>query len=74
MSASKQLIKRLASDDALVQKLVGEPTREGKHAVIEGAGLEVPDHHDVLTTIAGGNVVSWVSTPGVASSAAASAL
>ena len=54
MAGHKELIKKLSEDDSLRQQIVDTPTREGKHEAVRNAGLEVPDHHDVLQEVAGG--------------------
>ena len=54
MAGHKELIKKLSEDDSLRQQILDAPTREGKHEVVRDAGLEVPDHHDVLQEVAGG--------------------
>ena len=55
MAGHKELIKKLSEDDALRQQIIDTPTREGKQEAIRSAGLDVPDHHDVLQEVAGGN-------------------
>ena len=54
MAGHKELIKKLADDDSLRQQIIDTPTREGKQEVVRRAGLDVPDHHDVLQEVAGG--------------------
>ena len=54
MAGHKELIKKLSEDDSLRQQILDTPTREGKQEVVRNAGLEVPDHHDVLQEVAGG--------------------
>ena len=57
MAGHKELIKKLSEDDSLRQQILDTPTREGKQEVVRNAGLEVPDHHDVLQEVAGGTDV-----------------
>ena len=54
MAGHKELIKKLSEDDSLRQQILDTPTREGKQEAVRNAGLEVPDHHDVLQEVAGG--------------------
>ena len=80
MANHKELIKKLSEDDSLRQQILDTPTRQGKHEVVRDAGLEVPDHHDVLQAVAGGlddgtvtGVELGVGIPAAVAAAAAAA-
>ena len=54
MSGHTVLTKKLSEDDSLRQQIVDTPTRDVKQEAVRNAGLDVPDHHDVLKEVAGG--------------------
>jgi hypothetical protein len=56
MAAHHDLVRRLHEDDALRDAVIAAPTRQAKQDVVRAAGLAVPDHHDVLTHVAGGEL------------------
>jgi hypothetical protein len=44
----------LSEDEELRAAVLAAPTRDAKHEAVRAAGLAVPDHHDVLQSVAGG--------------------
>jgi hypothetical protein len=71
MAAHHDLIKRLSQDDELRAAVLAAPTRDAKHEAVRAAGLAVPDHHDVLQAVAGGNDLDGGDIAGIAVGSAA---
>lgn len=76
---NREFLRRLNEDEPLRSALLAAPTRVAKQDVLRDAGLEPPDHHDVLQTVTGGfdagsDTADALLVPGSAAVAVAAAV